>query len=482
MKKPYCRTTLFGAGCFSGVLAALVLVTAACAPQTQVAVPEPSRTPTVTSQPTRTPTPSPSPTPTSATPPAHLAVAPEDLAGISITFVHPWTGAMADTLESAAAAFSLSNPWDIWVDVEAPGGEMALLDQLTLDLANNQVPGLIAAHPYQLASLDGDYYAVSLTDYFYHPEWGFSSEARLDIPPVFLDGTTHNGHLVALPVAPQATVLFINQTWAESLGNPSLPESAQGFQELACEGVFANNADYDPENDGTGGWLVNLAPPVLGSWYRAFEGDLVWDGAPSFDNPAGEAAFGYLKSAYDQGCFWIGRRMDPYYYFADRLALAYAGTLEQIPIQTAWMAAEENEDAWTVMGFPGPAGETILVGGPGLSVTADTPERQMAAWLFARHLLDPEIQADLSRSGFSLPVRKSALPLLEDLMTSYPQWGLVAEKMEQADALPISESWGMAQWVLQDAVLRLLQVEADQLPGILEDLDATIIELEEMAP
>jgi hypothetical protein len=40
----------------------------------------------------------------------------------------------------------------------------------------------------------------------------------------------------------------------------------------------------------------------------------------------------------------------------------------------------------------------------------------------------------------------------------------------------------MAQWVLQDAVLRLLQVEADQLPGILEDLDATIIELEEMAP
>jgi ABC-type glycerol-3-phosphate transport system substrate-binding protein len=174
--------------------------------------------------------------------------------------------------------------------------------------------------------------------------------------------------------------------------------------------------------------------------------------------------------------------MDPYYYFADRLALAYAGTLEQIPIQTAWMAAEENEDAWTVMGFPGPAGETILVGGPGLSVTADTPERQMAAWLFARHLLDPEIQADLSRSGFSLPVRKSALLLLEDLMTSYPQWGLVAEKMEQADALPISESWGMAQWVLQDAVLRLLQVEADQLPGILEDLDATIIELEEMAP
>jgi ABC-type glycerol-3-phosphate transport system substrate-binding protein len=59
------------------------------------------------------------------------------------------------------------------------------------------------------------------------------------------------------------------------------------------------------------------------------------------------------------------------------------------------MQAAENDDLWTVMGFPGPEGQRIAIDGPGLMIGADSPENQLAAWLFARHLLTPEVQARL---------------------------------------------------------------------------------------
>jgi ABC-type glycerol-3-phosphate transport system substrate-binding protein len=122
-------------------------------------------------------------------------------------------------------------------------------------------------------------------------------------------------------------------------------------------------------------------------------------------------------------------------------------------------------------------------------VTADSPENQMAAWLFARYLLMPEIQAELVRSGFTLPVRESALDLLEDFSAANPQWAQAVSLVNQAEPLPISQGWGIGSWVLQDAMYQFLNLViepessiSEELSPILEDLDATIIELEGMAP
>ena len=441
-----------------------------------------------TSTPTRSPTRA-VPSPTAQSTPVHLLVDAEDLAGIVVRFVHPWTGEMAETLEHIAAEFSLSNEWDIWVEVESPGGETAMLETLEEDAVEGDLPGLVAAYPYQLGYFDGDLYSVSLTSYFENPTWGFTEEARADLPQVFLDQFTVEGNLVALPVAPQATVLFYNQTWGQELGYESLPDDPDAFQDQSCAATFANLQDYDEENDGLGGWLMSFEPDVLAGWYYAFGGDLVNEGTLSFNNDAGHDAFSYLKSADVEGCIWTGRLSDPYYYFAQRYTLMYAGTLDLIPDQTAWMATEGNQDEWIAMGFPGSDGETLVVDGPGLMLTADTPENQMAAWLFAKYLLEPEIQAEIARSGFTLPVRESAIELLDDFGTAYPQWAQAVDLIEKADALPVSEAWGIGQYALQDAIYRLFvldipdnsSIEAELAP-ILEELDATILELVEVEP
>jgi multiple sugar transport system substrate-binding protein len=466
------------------VLLSLVLILTACTTPEQIPITETPEA--VTSTPTVTFTPTPEAPTATPLPPVHLTVAQEDLAGVVVQFVHPWTGEMADEIAAAAAAFSLSNPWDIWVEAEAPGGEGIMLDYLQKRLSVGEMPGLVASDPASLAALDGHYFSVNLMDYYLHPEWGMDQQTRDDILDVFLAPFMQDGRLAALPVAPQATVLYINQTWAESLGVSMNPADETAFRETACAAAYANNADGDEENDGTGGWLVQYEPLTFASWYRAFGGSLPLDSTPVFNTPEGEAAFGYLKSGYDQGCFWAGRRPEPYFYFANRNAIMYAGTLQDIPVQTAWMAEMESADRWSVMGFPGLAGETMLVGGPGLVVTADTPANQMAAWLFAKYLLEPDVQADLARSGMTLPVRGSAAGQLDDLAALYPQWTQALALLDRAEAIPATAGWEVAQWVLEDALWRLFQFEPAQvpeaLPEILNALDATINELEAMGP
>jgi multiple sugar transport system substrate-binding protein len=432
---------------------------------------------------TATPTQTPEITATVETP-AYLEIDLEDLSGITVRFVHPWLWETAKALEEIAAEFTRSNNWDIRVEVAAYGGDGALVEALQADLDAGNLPGLIAAHPYLLSNLEGDYASVSLSDYFNAPDWGLDADAQADIPPVFLEQFTSHGELMALPLALQATVLFYNQTWAAELGYPSKPADQQDFRDQSCAATSANWLDDDQDLRGTGGWVLNLDPNVLASWFYAFGGSLSLDGTPEFNTTAGRAAFGYLKTLYDppDGCIWVALEPYPYLNFANRLTLMYAGTLDQIPAQMEWLDVVESEDEWSVMGLVGTDGEVIVIDGSALMITADSAENQMAAWLFAKHLLEPDAQAKIVQTLFSLPVRWSAMESLSEFGVDFPQWMQGVALVDSAHAVPISDGWGIGQWVLQDAVYRLLQADASELPEILEELDAIIKELEEMAP
>jgi multiple sugar transport system substrate-binding protein len=454
----------------------VMLILASCAP---VATPEaetptaptvisPTRTPSVTAIPEDIPTPTPIP---------GLEIDADGLAGIVVRFAHPWIGETAQQLEDIAREFSQTNPWEIQVEVLPHGGETALVDTLQTYLVAGEMPGLIAAHPYLLSPLAGDINLVDMGEYFDDPDWGFTADEQADILPVFMTPFADGDQVWGLPLAPQATVLFYNRTWGEALGFSEPPTDLDSFRAQTCEAAFANWRDDNPDTDGTGGWMINLEPTVLASWYYAFDGVIPGDEIPSFNHQIGQEAFNFLWDVKFQGCSWFARQPDPYWYFGNRYALLVAAKTEQIPLQASWMDVVGSDDEWDVVGFPGVTGDSILVDGPGLLVTAGTAEEQLAAWLFAKHLLEPEVQAVLVRSLFTLPVRASAVDLLGDFTAEYPQWAQAAVLVNSASALPVSDAWGVAQWVLQDAAFRILQAESADVPGLIEQLDAMIVDL-----
>ena len=454
----------------------VTLVLASCTPTvtpeaempTKPAEESPTQSSTATTIPEITATPTPIP---------GLEIDPDDLAGMVVRFAHPWVGETAQQLEDIAREFSQTNPWEIKVEVLAHGGETALVDALqTYDLADD-TPGLIAAHPYLLSGLTGEINLVNLRDYFDDPDWGFTVNEQADILPVFMTPFSYDNEIWGLPFTPQAMVLFYNQTWGEALGFSDPPTDLDAFRVQACDAAFANLSDDNPDTDGTGGWMINLDPTVLAGWYYAFDGVIPGNDIPSFNQDTGQETFNYLWDIKYQGCSWFARQPDPYWYFSNRYALVVAAKTEQIPVQASWMDVIGSEDEWDVIGFPGVTGESIVVDGPGLLVTAGSPEEQLAAWLFAKHLLEPDVQSDLVRSLFSLPVRASAMDLLGDFEAKYPQWAQAAALVDSASALPVSDAWGVAQWVLQDAAFRILQAESADVPGLIEQLDAMIVDL-----
>jgi hypothetical protein len=97
-------------------------------------------------------------------------------------------------------------------------------------------------------------------------------------------------------------------------------------------------------------------------------------------------------------------------------------------------------------------------------------------------LLEPEAQSKLVRSLFTLPVRQSALPLLDDFADEFPQWRAGVDLLEDAAALPVSEEWRVSQWLLQDAAIRLLQSEDLSPAEVLKEFDQMIDALEGNSP
>ncbi|MBG0770952.1 MAG: extracellular solute-binding protein [Anaerolineaceae bacterium] len=428
-------------------------------------------------------TPAPRPTATPSRP-IHLEVDGADLAGIVVRVVHPWVGEMAELLDSLAMQFSLSNEWDIWVEMESAGSESAVVDTLQADITQNDLPGIVIVPPAQLEPLDGQFYTVNLLNYYNDAEWGLSVAEQADIPDVFLSAYRSDEMLSALPVAPQATLFFFNQTWAQELGYAGLPSTSTDLQKMFCDAAYQNNIDDVDRTDGTGGWLVNLDPNVLLSWYTAFGGVLDSDSL-EFNNEAGQEAFGFLETLRTKGCAWESVNVDPYAYFAERLTILFAGNTGQIPYLKNWMASSGSEDLWTVAPFVGTGDSSVVVDGPAMLMTANSAEIQMASWLFMKYLLTPEVQAKIAQTAYSIPVRESSLELMQNFAVQNPQWLLAYQFTSDAVAAPASETWGIKQWLLQDAVFQLLQLDVNdsiKAEDVLGQVDAMMDELEGTTP
>lgn len=460
-------------------LLVLGVILTACGPS--VSAEEQTLTASAETAETQTETPTnPKPTNTAqATPTPALNFDIVNLEGKTVRFAHPWTGETAEVINAIAKEFNKGNPWKIVIETSSHGGETDLVKSLQEELKQESLPGLVALRPFLLSNLEGKFSIADLQPFYDDPEVGFSDDEQADLTDLFFEPFYSNGKIIGLPIAPQATVMFYNTTWGKELGFSEAPRTFNLFETQACEATFYNWQDKNTAVHGTGGWMINLNPAVLAGWYTAFGGQIPLLETPSFNNPAGIDAFGTLWNTKIKGCIWFALQPDPYIYFADRYTLLYAGTLDQVSRQVNWMTAAGSHDEWEVIGFPGPDGDVIIVDGPGLIITAEEIEDQLAAWLFAKHLLEPKNQAKLAESLLTLPVRPSAMSLMTKVKKDYPQWAQGAALLDSAYVLPVSDAWGVSQWVLQDAVLQLLQAETENVSQIMEALDAMIADMTE---
>lgn len=425
-----------------------------------------------------TPTPTPSPTPTL---PPHLQVESSALKGQVVDFWHPWQGSLAQRVEDAALAFNKENEWGLVVRVRPLYGSSALVETFESLPPAEDGPELVAVQPEVLSGWQGEGRLADLNDYLTLRERGLTVSQVSDFDPLFWDQNLDGaGRRAGIPAVRGARVLFYNQTWAEELGFNQAPSTPVEFEAQACAAAKTMIDAPVLEQRGTGGWLVSNDALTTLSWLAAFGAHPVpgkEGSAYHFDSPEAANALKYLQSLSEKGCAWRGRLQEPYDYFAGRLALFYAGSLQDLSSQARAQERANSGDRWTLIPFPSEKG-TPLVYATGFSyaIVDSTPELQMGAWLFLRYLLSPRSQALLAEVWPSLPVSDAALAELSDYKANFP-WFMILPLRESLLAAPQVSSWRKVQSVVEDAAWQLYNLPADQVQFILPQLDLMAEEL-----
>jgi multiple sugar transport system substrate-binding protein len=320
---------------------------------------------------------------------------------------------------------------------------------------------------------------ADLNPYLSDPQWALAADAGADFPSSFWMQDTVNGKQLGLPAQRSARFIYYNQTWAQALGFNSPPATADDFRRQACAANASFRADADPKNDGYGGWIVDTHWQTTYSWLLAFGGGVTAGSAYTFRTDPNLAALQFVKNLSDNHCSWISTEPTPFDSFARRSALFISADLAGLPAEVESMARLKNPDDWTVIPFPGSQGSVMVAYGPSYSVLRSAPEKQLAAWLFARWLLSPESQSQWVEATGLFPLRNSVLGMIQPYLQASPQWDAAVGYLSLAQGVPQLASWRKVRYVLQDGMTVLFQTDqpVDKLSSVLEEMDSMAREL-----
>lgn len=424
-----------------------------------------------------------------ATPTPIAPELPESIpSGIVIEIWHPWSGKMANLANEMIEEFNENNPWSIRVQESVYADEQVLMQQISHTLETEEdLPDLIAAPDYYLTSLIENGIELRNQDEFLSsPVWGIP-QADLDrFFPVFLDSGKLRDQQYSFPAYRTGHYLFYNQTWAEELGFSQIPETPEGFEEQTCAAARVNQFGPVRENIGTGGWVYSFDSSAFFSWLKAFDGSLT-DPAGRITNLQSSGNIEGSSFLYDlflpaNNCAWLGRQSLPYQYLANRQAIAYSGTLEDILIQELVNEINGSEDEWTVIPYPSISSRPVLtVSGISYGITSSNEEKSLAAWEFIKWMSSTRNQVRIVESTASFPLSASALESLTEFRSEYPAWsdGLIFLPLVVNE--PASGDWIIMQDILSDISWQLIQftTSRDDIQRIWENAEMLLEEISE---
>ncbi|KAB2867316.1 MAG: extracellular solute-binding protein [Anaerolineae bacterium] len=333
-----------------------------------------------------------------------------DPTGQTIIFWHPHTGERETALDDLVAQFNAENEWKITVETRSWQNPGLLYDQIVLQLTtppeSRTLPNIFVAAPYETAmfSLGGP--ILDLTPFIQDAEWGFSDEAD------FVPSISDLGHdpftntQLGWPERLFAESLYVNMTGLREIGFDLPPTNLDELREMAC--------DYFAQTDAPAFQLETRAPVWAG--LATANGNPIFDGIAYTLNTEGmRKSLEMMNHLLAEGC--IVRQMTPFAAqddFTAGRALFYFGSTSALPIIRETI--NKNPFDWDIA----PLSNKPYISGPTLSIFSHSSEADLAAWLFLRWWVSPEINAAWSRATGSLPIRLSAGEMMtEDF---YPQW------------------------------------------------------------
>jgi ABC-type glycerol-3-phosphate transport system substrate-binding protein len=403
-------------------------------------------------------------------------VAKDALKGVQITVWHPWYGVESSLFDTFVKEFNEKNEWGIKVSAESQINFTNLYENVTDSMAMTQKPDMVIALPEHALEWNKDGMVTDLMPYAQDPLYGIGSS---DIPNVFWNQDHFGEKRLGLPAQRTARFLLWNETWAGEIGFDSSPDTPDDFKQQACRAQKAMLKDALPQNDFMGGWYVDTEPMTAYAWLLAFEGGVLDGSNYRFLTPHNIEAFTFLRELSESTCAWQAANTDSVTAFAGREAMFITASLEDLPSVARAFASAKNTDTWKVISFPGANEDALVVYGSSYVILKSTNEKQLAAWLFARWLLDNKQDARWVEATHLFPIRTSTMSLLGDYEKTHPQWAQAIKLLPQGEIQPQLASWRKVKIMLGDGFTHMyaVNIPSGQVPAILAQMESTAREM-----
>lgn len=407
--------------------------------------------------------------------------------GIEIVFWHPWSGRMANLANELVTEFNQDNEWGINVITEAYSDDLVLAQQVADNLeGNGQLPDLIAAPDFLFTLIEEEGVEFQdLNQYMTSQQWGIARAELERFYPIFLKPGEREDRRINFPAYRTGHFLFYNQTWADELGFPQVPMTPELFSDVACAAARANQFGSNPDNIGTGGWVYSFDANAFYSWLKVFGGGTGKEsgsdaGLANIQNIDGS---NYLFEMFlpQNNCAWRGRQSVPFDYFANRQAIAYSGSMEDILVQEQVIDLSEVEDTWTIIPYPALSGKpVVIINGESYGILSKDDERTLAAWLFIKWMTQSINQVKVVETTFSLPLSAAALDQLVEFRINHPAWSDALTYLPFMQPTPSFSDWLILRDIFSDISWQLTQYTTaiDDIPLMWKNADDLMQEMQ----
>lgn len=332
---------------------------------------------------------------------------------------YPYTQGEEEMLLALVDEFNVRNEWGITILAEYGGSQDAIHERVRAQIGSGVLPQIVTATRHQVATYVAQGAAVALEPYMESRRWGHTWEELDDFYPAALavgafpqlDGQ------YGWPLLVSVDVLVYNEQWLAEVGHTEPPKTWDEFRAMAC-------AASDPETL-TYGYEFSADAATFAAMLANRGGPMVDDSgaAYAFDGQEGAETLGFVSELLDQNCATLqamrhGDRAD----FGAGVVLFAIASSAELPYYGD-AVADGAGFKWSVAALPtsldGPA---MTAHGQNLVILQATPQQQLAAWLFLKWLTEAEQQARWVHASGTLPVRASAVDLLQDYRVDHPQY------------------------------------------------------------
>jgi multiple sugar transport system substrate-binding protein len=377
--------------------------------------------------------------------------------------------------------FNANNEWGITVEWVNQGGYEDIENAMNAAIQSGDLPNVVTAytgatHSWYLLDVVTD-----LNPFINDPNYGLTAaelDAVYDAP--LSGGQTADGVQFAWAVSQSGDVMVYNKTWAAELGYDSPPTTFAEIQEMSCAAHDANAADDDPDNDGTGGYHLYLNTQVPLAFLWASGGTVLNDAGDGYNinTPEMLAVGEHLKGLKDSGCY-ITTDSYPNPEFATRQAMFISTSSAGLKYVVGAFTDIGSTDEVEFFPYPGKDG-----GGAAdayiqyESVIKNTPEADLASWLFIRYLTAPEQQARWVIASKYFPTQSTTEPLVAEFSAEDAHWatlkGIISDYGVAEPSLP---SWQAVRSETRSTFEAIVQAEdTAAITALLEALDDAAVE------